>query len=354
MKLGRAVQVPPTNIGQNYLELGGSSVKLGSAMKMPSLSAANRPVAVFFGHRENATKFGLFHCLRTTSGRSAEKGRGFTLVEMLVVVTIIGILASLITAAAVAARRKAKIAAIVTEISQLDMALKAYKARFGEYPPDGLNAPTTTRHLQKAFPRWNGTLPSSVSWLTDTDKVGKNPLRTLVFFLGGMMDTTNKRMIGFSANLLDPFETTSTNRIGPFYEFDWNRLGVKNPSWATTENAYRYWHQGASYATNSGHGAMVYFRAENGNYTMDGLSATASNIKNVDSIVYPAADWRVTQGLPYSWINPQTFQIFSFGTDCAYSTTSPVLQYPTGTNYGVNTFDDITNFSNGTLEDAIP
>ncbi len=66
------------------------------------------------------------------------KGRaaGFTLVEMLVVITIIGILAGLVIPAVVVAMRKAKEATIVMEISQLDMALKAYKEKFGEYPPD--------------------------------------------------------------------------------------------------------------------------------------------------------------------------------------------------------------------------
>jgi len=28
--------------------------------------------------------------------------------------------------------------------------------------------------------------------------------------------------------------------------------------------------------------------------------------------------------------------------------------FPTGDNYGTNTYDDITNSSSGTLEDAIP
>lgn len=283
------------------------------------------------------------------------KRKGFTLVEMLVVIVIIGILASLISAAAVAARRRAKIAAIVTEISQLDMALKAYKERFGEYPPDGTDADTTKHHLQKAFPRWNGTLPASLSWLNSGSTL--NPLRTLALFLGGMYDSNNK-LIGFSANPLNPFDTTSANRIGPFYEFDPLRLGMANPSYtATTGDRYRYWQQGSGYATKSCSGAMVYFRAENGHYTTDGLPATSTNIKNVASIVYPAADWRITQASPYSWINPQSFQIFTSGGDCIYAapTTAPttITKYPTGP-YAPSTYDDITNFSNGTMEDSMP
>ena len=65
--------------------------------------------------------------------RRSEKGdsphlcrpSAFTLVEMLVVISIIGILAGLVTAAAVVARKRAKIAVVVLELNQLDTALKA-------------------------------------------------------------------------------------------------------------------------------------------------------------------------------------------------------------------------------------
>ncbi len=66
---------------------------------------------------------------------------GFTLVEMLVVVAIIGILAGLITAAATVAIKTAKKAVITMEFTQLDQALKAYKDKYGEYPPDGTDFP---------------------------------------------------------------------------------------------------------------------------------------------------------------------------------------------------------------------
>ena len=62
--------------------------------------------------------------------------KAFTLVELLVVITIIGILTGLVTAAAVAARRRAKIATVVMEVKQLESACQAYKEKFGEYPPD--------------------------------------------------------------------------------------------------------------------------------------------------------------------------------------------------------------------------
>src|SRR3990172_6241745 len=92
----------------------------------------------------------------------------FTLVELLIVITIIGILASLITAAGIAAMNTGRRTRIKTEINQLDMAIQTYKENSGSYPPNcqidgttGSDAPLLEtqvqtdlkRHLKQAFPR---------------------------------------------------------------------------------------------------------------------------------------------------------------------------------------------------------
>ena len=101
---------------------------------------------------------------KKTSKRS--HGGGFTLVEMLVVVLIIGILAGLISAAAVRGLHRAKVARIGIDIQQISLALEQYKQQFGEYPPDfssidgsGSTADIAAEnlvmtHLSKAFPRY--------------------------------------------------------------------------------------------------------------------------------------------------------------------------------------------------------
>jgi prepilin-type N-terminal cleavage/methylation domain-containing protein len=62
--------------------------------------------------------------------------RAFTLVELLVVITIIGILASLIVTAAIGAMGKAQDTRIKAEINQIDAALVEYKNKVTAFPPN--------------------------------------------------------------------------------------------------------------------------------------------------------------------------------------------------------------------------
>jgi len=70
------------------------------------------------------------------TNRMSSSRVGFTLVELLVVITIIGILAALITAAGAGALKKARQTRIKTEVDQMAMALQTYKDTAGSYPPN--------------------------------------------------------------------------------------------------------------------------------------------------------------------------------------------------------------------------
>ncbi len=66
-----------------------------------------------------------------------KRTRAFTLVELLVVIAILGILVSLITAGAQAARRRGAVTKAKTTIAGLETAIAMYQGDMGEYPATG-------------------------------------------------------------------------------------------------------------------------------------------------------------------------------------------------------------------------
>jgi prepilin-type N-terminal cleavage/methylation domain-containing protein len=63
------------------------------------------------------------------------KSKGFTLVELLVVISIISFLSSIVLASLNTAREKARISAVNSELMELAKGLEVYKLNHGSYPP---------------------------------------------------------------------------------------------------------------------------------------------------------------------------------------------------------------------------
>jgi len=269
---------------------------------------------------------------------------GFTLVEMLVVITIIGILAGLIVAGVLPALTAAKRAQIVLDISELEKALAMYKSTYGAYPPDfsGTPAQNTLRlnqHLSRIFPRRNQ--------ITDQPQVAigrLDPSESLVFWLSGFSKDPTRPLTGQGARI-------------PMTEFDKTRLiDFDNDGFP-------------SYVPQSAPNApYVYFNAKaqpNANGTLqrfpNGLPkkyvGTNGSPKAysfpLGGNVMPMLSDRNNE----VFVKENSFQIISAGLDEKFglgvSANGGPMSFPNnGIPYPEVMRDNLTNFSDGTLEDA--
>ncbi len=81
---------------------------------------------------------------------------GFTLVELMVVIAIMGILISLVTAGAQAARRRGAVTKAKVTISGMETAMAEYAGDLGTYPPTGNGPMIAALQDDPGTPDWSG------------------------------------------------------------------------------------------------------------------------------------------------------------------------------------------------------
>jgi prepilin-type N-terminal cleavage/methylation domain-containing protein len=321
---------------------------------------------------------------------------GMTLIEILVVISIIAILAGMLLPVIGAVRRRGQVTATVLEIQNLKNAIEQYKHKFGDYPPDGSNRVVFQRHIRIAFPR---IAPQEIANLNSLIVDSHNPAVTtldaaeaLVFFLGGFSDDPRFPFTAKGGPL-------TGNRSLGLFEFDPARLSIdsttinigttSNPiivSLSTDETAL---HNQASaerdifpvYFPKSSDVPFVYFDSR----TYMPRSIYTYNGYAVAPVQYPPAEWcagnphkhpvtaitgiarpyrgdearqaTAADAYPYKWVNSNTFQIIAAGlnNDFGGNLNPPnYKRYPSGFYYSEGDNSNITSFSQGTLEDDIP
>jgi hypothetical protein len=228
---------------------------------------------------------------------------------------------------------RAQEARIAAEVTSLDGAMKAFKEKYGMYPPSDFSAvssPTgpVALFLGKAFP--NCSVSNEIQWITNNSGGSVSPAQALVFWLQGFSPDTEHPLSGLA-------NAPST----PFFPFDQSRLVN---TWATSNPTI--FQRFAVYAPANGQNApYVYCAGQNyttqpafpGTWTSQGGTGTCKPY--------------LQDGATYA--NPNSFQIISAGLDGNYG--SGGGSYPSGTNYAAGDLDNITNFSNGTnLQNDVP
>ncbi len=275
--------------------------------------------------------------------------RGFTLVELLVVIGIIAILMALLSPVVYLAIVKAQEARIAAEVTSLDGAMKAFKEKYGMYPPSDFTNMNTSGpvglFLSKAFPNCN--VQTELTWITGHSSATLTPAQALVFWL-----------YGFSPDTEHPLSGLANAPATPFFPFDQARLTTTTYTTATNGASPQ---QFAAYCPANGQGApYVYFASQS-------YSAGTTNGYNLGQggagVCKPyLADNSAAASGSVVYVNPMSFQIISAGLDGNYGVgncsfpSGGTTNGPTGVQaYGAGDLDNITNFSNGTnLQNDVP
>ena len=307
----------------------------------------------------------MSHLLKSRSRNSA-----FTLVELMIVIAIIGILASLATVGVMKVLERSKMVTARIEIGQLEAAVSAAKLDLGnldalpsrirlaysysnfqsptqlggESPSDFALRVSTWETFRKAFGktitgsgsppvfnwRGQGNVPNAT-----TQFLTLEGMEAYVFWLGGIPE--NGKFTGFAADRSDPTfsEAARSKRKGPYYDFDTTRISGTS---ASGKLGYNNSYGGPyAYISNSDY---VYF--------------TGTPVSTLGGNLYPYRTSNSTTASSY--YNAKTFQIISSGQNQmfgpGYLPGPPVTLWTPGSGkYAIDAdgYDDLSNFSSTQL-----
>ncbi len=283
----------------------------------------------------------------------------FTLVELLIVITILGIMFALTAAAVVRALGKGDEVKVRSELSQLAMAVKAFQQDYQvSYMPDRLVLPPATdpasvQFITSLWPRINTSrLSNGAYWQSGSSQpTVLSGHQTLVFFLGGYRD--GGIPVGFSTDPTDPMKQTG-NRKQPHYEFPSDRLrsipegsNFPYPSFIDVYGRAPYIYYSSAGSGNDYRMPLNYptnwqQQTNNPTYVVtyrDEGSTTAQPFWVAPFLT------RFGPGVTTRFANPSGFQIICAGRDTRFGVGGPTWAGgPTGIGNNKDGIDDMANF----------
>jgi len=332
-----------------------------------------------------------FHNIGETGMRNSQptgQRAGFTLVEMLVVIVIIAILAGLLLPVIGAVRNRAINTTIGVDINNLEMAVEAYREKYGDYPPDFSNKQIVRRHIYKAWPNISNSNPVTGHrefdfawanfWANPLDEMDHtslvDPAEALVFWLGGFSSNARLPFTGEGGPFVEmiprnpmapnsfPRYAINPNRIDGPGKFDKGRLtqlmqplNPPNPPLflLSTDESMLYGTPNDAfplYMVDNRQTPYVYFDSR----TYQGVYSTTPSLPPYYRLLPPfnppeagnmaapyLSDRRrnptAENPMVFEFANPDTFQIICAGLDNHFGNGNPtsgfLRQYPSGVNY---------------------
>lgn len=290
------------------------------------------------------------------NGKPAPQRRGFTLIELMIVIVVIATLLALLLPAVSSVFRTARDSQVQMEIRSLEQAIASFKTQFGIDPPSQIKLfearsgwvtdPVSVANIRSMWPRFDFDKDRDINLDTDmTDVITLRGAECLVFFLGGMRakDTSSGNLLnavtGFSRNPGNPFSVQALGEVrdGPFFEFKTNRLVPSN-----NDNSFLVYIDSLN-----GHAAPYapYFYAS----SYEGRGYSSSDLVNGTTGSTLSDVYRLSST---NYINPKTFQIISPGVDHMFGSGGIYTEASASNTRGLASkadYDNLTNFHNGRL-----